>query len=127
MRPLRLFALWLSLGWLTIAVVIALSLMPHPIRLPLSFGDKIGHFSSYALLMGWFVQLYHSRLLLWLHALLLVALGVGLEFLQGYTGRHFEYADMAANSCGVLLGLGLLWTPWQELLLRCERRFISYA
>jgi hypothetical protein len=48
-------------------------------------------------------------------------MGVALEFLQGMTGRWFEYADMAANSIGVLLGAATAMTPWRDILLRLER------
>ncbi|MEN8169747.1 MAG: VanZ family protein [Pseudomonadota bacterium] len=123
MRPLRFTKLWLALGWLVVGTVIYLSLTPHPVNLSISYGDKVGHFVSYALLMGWFVQIYQSRLMLVFHALFFIATGVVLEYLQSYYGRYFEYADMAANTGGVLLGLLLLLTPWKLLLLRWERRF----
>lgn len=129
MRPLKYFRWWLLLGWLIVATVIYLSLTAKPpIMLPLSFGDKVGHFLAYSVLMGWFVQLFSSRSLLIVHALLLVAMGVGLEYAQGYGGRrHFEYADMVANSLGVLIGLGMLLTRWKGLLLYWERRLFSRA
>jgi VanZ family protein len=121
-RPLRYFWLWLAFGWLTVAAVIALSLTAHPVEVPLRYGDKFGHLLAYGALMGWFVQLYQSRRMLLLHALSFVAMGVALEYLQRYSGRYFEYADMVANASGVLLGLLLLGTPWQSLLLRWERK-----
>ena len=124
-RPLRYFRWWLALGWLIVIAVVTLSLLSNPpIYVPIRFGDKVGHVLAYAVLMGWFVQLFHSRGLLIAHALLLIGMGIGLEFLQGYSGRHFEYADMAANTTGVLLGLLLLLTPGDSLLLRWERRFL---
>jgi VanZ family protein len=125
MRPLRLFKWWLALGWLVVGAIIYLSLTPHPIDIPVSSGDKMGHFLAYGLLMGWFVQLYQSRLMLALHALCFIATGVALEYLQGYTGRQFEVADMVANTGGVLLGLMLLLTPWHSLLLRWEQKIFQ--
>lgn len=122
MRPLRYFRLWLALGWLAVAVVVALSLTSHPINVPSRYGDKWGHLLAYGVLMGWFVQLYQRRGVLLLHALFFVVLGVALEFLQGYTGRYFEYADMVANTTGVVLGLSLSYTRGQSLLLRGESR-----
>ena len=125
MRPLRYFKLWLLLGWLIVGVVIALSLISKPpVDIPVRFGDKIGHVMAYSVLMGWFVQIYQSHKVLFIHALLFIATGVVLEFLQGYTGRYFEYADMAANTSGVLLGMLLLLTPMRTLLLRFEGRFL---
>ncbi len=126
MRPLRYYKLWLLVGWLAVLAVVYLSLTSQPlVEIPVRFGDKWGHLLAYGILMGWFVQLYQSRGMLVLHALLLILLGVALEFLQGYSGRYFEYADMVANSCGVMAGLLLLLTPWHSLLLRWERRFLS--
>ena len=123
MRPLRYYRFWLALGWSAVLLVVFLSLTSTPVAVvDVLYGDKVGHFLAYGLLMGGFVQLYQSRILLMLHAILLIATGVVLEFLQGYTGRHFEYADMAANTAGVLLGLLLLLTPWHSLLLRWERK-----
>lgn len=125
-RPLRYFRWWLALGWIIVIAVIVLSLLSNPpIDVSIRFGDKVGHVMAYAVLMGWFVQLFHSRGLLIIHALLLIGMGIGLEFLQGYSGRHFEYADMAANTIGVLFGTLLFFTPLQTLLLRFEERFIS--
>lgn len=122
MRPLRYFRLWLVLGWLAVAAVVVLSLISQPPEVPLRNGDKWGHLLAYGVLMGWFVQLYQRRATQLWHALFLVVLGVTLEFLQGYTGRFFEYADMVANTSGVALGLALAFTPWQALLLRWESR-----
>ena len=103
---------WLTLGGLWVAAVFFLSLTPHPPQ-PISFSgvDKWEHALAYALLMLWFCQVYvghgaRIRLLL-----LLVAMGVVVEILQGMGGyRYFEYADMLANSAGALIGWGLART-----------------
>ncbi|MEO6422129.1 MAG: hypothetical protein ABIR84_05465, partial [Candidatus Nitrotoga sp.] len=51
-------------------------------------------------------QQWAPRLLI---AGLLVALGVGIEYLQQMTAyRFFDYADMLANGAGVLLSLFVL-------------------
>jgi VanZ family protein len=126
-RSLRYFTLWLALGWLAVVVVVYLSLTSHPVTVPLRYGDKLGHLLAYGVLMAWFVQLYQRRGVLLLHALLFIVTGVVLEFLQGYTGRYFEYADMAANTAGVVLGLIVSFTPWQSLLLRGERFLLPAA
>jgi len=124
-RELKYFRWWLALGWLIVIAVIFLSLLSKvPINISLQFSDKIGHFIAYAVLMGWFVQLFQSRGVLMLHAALLVGMGIGLEFAQEYRSRHFEYADMVANTIGVLFGLSMLLTPMRTLLLRFEGRFL---
>ena len=126
MRPLRYHRWWLAVGWLLIAATIYLSLTAKPpVELAFDYGDKWGHFLVYGVLMGWFVQLYQSRTMLTSYALFLVLLGVVLEFLQGYSGRYFEVADMVANTLGVLFGLLLLFTPLRTLLQRLEERLPS--
>lgn len=94
---------WLALGWLWVAVIFYLSLAPHPPE-PVHFWnvDKLEHALAYAWVMLWFCQLAYTRARL---AAVFVAMGVVIEFLQGMTGyRYFEYADMLANSTGVLSG-----------------------
>jgi VanZ family protein len=94
---------WLALGWLWVIVVFFLCLMPHPPE-PLKFAhaDKLEHMLTFCWLMLWFSQAGFNRLRL---ALLLVAMGVLIEVLQGMEGfRDFEYADMAADAVGVLTG-----------------------
>ncbi len=103
---------WLSFGWLWVAAVFYLSLMPHPPEpVPFDGADKLEHALAYALLMLWFCQVYVERRTRIRLTLSLLAMGVGIEILQGMSGyRHFEYADMLANSTGVLLGWGLAQT-----------------
>ncbi|OQY52703.1 MAG: hypothetical protein B6247_16455, partial [Candidatus Parabeggiatoa sp. nov. 2] len=62
MSSLRFKKLWLTIGWSLVIAVIALSLMPPPPPMISSFdfGDKIGHFIAYFVLMGWFAQIYHA-------------------------------------------------------------------
>lgn len=97
---------WLMLGWVWVATIIYLSLMQHPPE-PVHFSniDKLEHALAYSLLMLWFCQIYKKRASRLLLAVLLVALGVILEYLQGMTGyRTFDYADMLANASGVVVG-----------------------
>jgi VanZ family protein len=123
MIELKYAKFWLSLGFGLVLAVVVLSLMPPPpdaLSLP---SDKLNHFIAYATLMAWFAQLYprcvYGRL-----ALAFVCLGILLECLQALTGyRFFEYADMLANSLGVLLAWALCLTPLASLLLRFELKF----
>ncbi len=118
-----LHRVWLFLGWLGVAIVFYLSLMPHPPQ-PLSFhgADKVEHALVYAMLMVWFCQVYvEQRARIWL-LVSLVAMGVGIEFLQRMTGyRTFEYADMLADLTGVLLGWGLAQSRLGHVLRMLER------
>jgi hypothetical protein len=66
--------------------------------------------------MLWFALLYPGTRTRMLYAAGFVAMGIAIELLQPYTGRHFEPADMLANTLGVLLGWGvaflaLKWRP----------------
>jgi VanZ family protein len=81
--------------------------MPAPPTLDFEQSDKLGHFLAYGGLMFWFCQLYPKRRTRVYYAAGFIALGVGMEFLQGMTDyRTFEALDMVANTIGVFLG----WT-----------------
>lgn len=96
---------WIAIGWFGVVMVIVLSLIPSPPTLPVVQGDKLEHIASYGSLMFWFAQAYlRWRERRWI-AVGLVALGIALEYVQGWTGwRDFSYADMAADAAGVALG-----------------------
>lgn len=114
---------WLGLGWLWVALVCYLSLVPHPPE-PVSFDgvDKIEHLLAYAGLMLWFCQVYVSRAARIALLLGLVALGVAIEILQGMGGyRYFEYTDMLANSVGVSVGWALAHTRMGRMIIQLER------
>ncbi len=55
--------------------------------------------------MFWFSQIYLSGKLRAVHAAVFLAMGIGLEVLQGLSGlRQYEVLDMLANAAGVLCG-----------------------
>ena len=61
--------------------------------------------------MLWFAQLTRMRERVGI-ALVLVAMGVILEYLQDFTGhRTFAYSDMRDNAIGVAIGFALALTP----------------
>lgn len=63
------------------------------------------HLLAYGTLMLWFAQVRTDRAERWVTALLLLALGIGLELAQGLTdARSLSILDMAANTAGVALG-----------------------
>ncbi|NOZ38089.1 MAG: hypothetical protein GXP11_08505 [Gammaproteobacteria bacterium] len=127
MNPqLKYSSLWLTLGGLLIALIWYLSLMPNPPDTGIDNGDKIEHLFAYGLLMSWFSQIYIQwKPRLWL-MLGFILMGVLLEVLQGMTGfRTYSYADMAANSSGVFIGLLLSQGSMALLLQRFEQRVIK--
>lgn len=104
----RLRRIWIVIGWIGVGVVVYFSLIPRPPELAIEQGDKIQHFLAYGSLMLWFGQVMTTPPSRRLSGLLLVILGVGLEVAQSFTGyRFYSYADMAANTTGVLIGWAL--------------------
>ena len=97
----------LGLGWGWAATIVWLSLTPSPPQVDVQFGDKLGHFGAYGLLMLWFSLLYSGLRPRAGYAVGFIAMGIGLEILQGHLGyRTYDVIDMAANTIGVLLGWG---------------------
>jgi VanZ family protein len=94
----------LGLGWGWAAAIVWLSLTPSPPQVDVDYGDKLGHFGAYGLLMFWFALLYPSWTVRARYLIGFIVMGVGLEFLQGMLGRVFDVHDMLANATGVLLG-----------------------
>jgi len=99
---------WLAIGWILAGTIIWLSLTPAPPHIDVEQGDKLGHFLAYGTLMYWFCLLYKRRATRIAYAILWIAMGVGLEFVQRALGyRTFEVYDMIANALGVLIGWAL--------------------
>lgn len=119
---------WLGLWLLAIAAVIAVCLGPPP-RIPdlPSGSDKVEHFLAYFLLAWGAVQLFARPRALWLAAIGLVALGIGIEFAQGAltTDRMADPRDALANSVGVAAGMALLPTPLRNCMLWLDRRLFG--
>jgi VanZ family protein len=113
---------WLAGGWWLIGLIVYLSLTPHPPE-PFSFpnADKFEHCIAYGSLALWFCQIYLSTRSRVFVLAALIGLGVGLEFVQGWTGyRHFDVWDMVANSIGVLFGFLLVISPLGRLFIFIE-------
>ena len=92
-------------GWAMAAAIVWLSLTPSPPQIDFDQGDKLGHLAAYGTLMFWFCLLYARRNARIAYAVLWIAMGVSLEFIQGELGyRTYEVYDMVANTLGVLAG-----------------------
>lgn len=114
---------WLTSGWLLVGLVVYLSLTPHPPE-PLSFpyADRLEHGFAYSVLTFWFCEIYWSVCSRLIVMILLIVLGVGLEFVQGWMGfRFFDIWDMVANMFGVLTGILLVQTPLRRLFVLTEK------
>jgi VanZ family protein len=120
---LALRPLWLAVGWLSVALIVFLSLTPDPLPPAEVGGFDIAHAGAYAWLGFWFAQLYPRRRSMLVVALALIALGIALEFGQRWTGyRTFSYADMRDDAVGVVIGLALVATPLARLLPALDAR-----
>jgi VanZ family protein len=121
--------LWLTIGWLLVALVVYLSLTPGWLPLDALSDDVsthrltygVSHALAYGALMLWFLQLYpvSRRPII---AVWLVGLGGVLEVLQAFTpDRDPDYLDFLANGAGVVLGWLLARTPLAHSLAILER------
>jgi len=98
---------YVAVGWALVAAIVWLSLTPHPPQIDIEQGDKLGHFLSYGGVMFWFALLYVRMKVRALYAAGFIAMGIAIEFVQGWTGyRDFEVADMVADALGVVLAFG---------------------
>ncbi len=94
---------WQMLAWAGWASITWLSLTPVPPQ-PFTFNgvDKLEHAGAYLLVASCFLHAYPRAR--WPVALGLIAWGIVIEFLQGWSGyRYRDVWDMLANSSGVLL------------------------
>ncbi len=97
------FTIYLTIGWLLVALIIYGSLSPAPITQDAGIGDKWQHFLAYFITMTWFAQLYGNSRKLLAQGIFLIALAIALEFAQKAGGdRTFETLDMLTSTAGVL-------------------------
>jgi len=128
MSSLRWSTLWIALGWMLLALVVALSLLPMPqtsVQVPGS--DKFQHLIAYFAISFWHCQLQLRRPVLVRRLLLIALTGALVEVLQAQTGyRTGELRDLAANLIGVIFGtvIGMANGGW---LMRLERRIEQLA
>lgn len=126
-RAFRRPRLWLSLWIAMIAAVIALSLMRGPpIPAVLAIG-KFDHWLAYFVLEAMAVQIYTSRRAQFGAAVAMTALGIALEFAQGYltTWRDMSAYDGAIDTLGVAVGLALAWTRFATMLQRIDAKLFG--
>ena len=123
-KPFKRPWLWSGLWMLAIAAVVIGSLLPSSDLPSVKVNDKVEHFVAYALLSAGAVQLFARRLSWGFVSVLLVLLGIGLEYLQAKMGlgRMLDRNDALANTIGVLIGLATAFTPLRDALLRFDRR-----
>lgn len=117
---------WHAIGMLLVALVVDLSLIPHPVEVPLEHGDKYGHLLAYATLMFWYAQIYDDPRTRTGIAGAFVAMGIALEFVQRMTGyRTFDIGDMVAGGSGVLVGWMLAPPRSPSIIRQFEARWLA--
>jgi len=118
--------LWLFIGYVLIAFVVYQTLTAHPVSAGVEISDKFLHTVGYFVMMGWFVQIYHSKRQKFYWAVFFIAMGITMEFLQDLSGvRFYEVNDMLANGLGVLLAWGLSATGFENCILIFEKHFLK--
>jgi VanZ family protein len=120
--------LWLLIGWSMIATVWYLSLTPKPPEMGIKLWDKLNHFIAYAVLMGWFGQLYLQKAQRIFWFVFFISMGIGIEIFQGM-GEHrfFEYNDMLANTLGVVSAIVVLLLKGDRVLSLFEQRILKVS
>lgn len=125
LKPFRRPRLWVGLWCVAIVAVIVLSLVNLSGLPPVpEGGDKVEHFIAYALLSTSAMQLFATRRGCVVAAMMLVALGIVVEFAQGSltATRMADAQDALANALGVLAGFATRLTPFSRVLLAIDAR-----
>ncbi len=120
--------LWLTIGWVMIALVFYFSLTPSPPEIELGFEylDKAEHFLAYFILVFWFAQIYKTHKTRLIYVMFFIAMGVLIEILQDMgKARFFEYSDMLANTTGVAFAWLLTTGKLNNLLLTFENKLLN--
>jgi VanZ family protein len=128
MNRLKYEPLWLFVGLSMVIFVVYSSLTSDPMNVDMGFEwqDKVLHTIAYFGLMGWFIQIFHQQKTRYVLAVVFIAMGISLEFLQDFGGvRYFEVSDMFANTLGVLLAWSLVMTPFPKLLSWFESKLFA--
>lgn len=126
LRALRYPGFWLTIGFALVGLVIYASLTPSPEQLPAHFWDKAEHACAYLVLAFWFSCIYTRRHHLLVGVVLLV-MGIALEFIQPHFGRDFQISDMLADAVGILCGLILGLTRLAAVFSWLENRLGGWA
>ncbi len=121
MNDLRYSRAWYLFGVILTFVVIVTSLVPARDLPHLRVSDKLEHLIAYCSLALWFGGLLPPRRYLQL-GLALLALGGGIEIVQGLMGlgREADWRDFYADALGTAFGLSLCmaglrhWASWLE-------------
>lgn len=101
-----LLRVWLSVGFFGCGLLFFMCLVPNPPSPNVAHADKFEHYLAYVLLGTWFAGILAPR---WFTVFIgLVAFGGAIELVQSWSGyRDGEWADLLADSLGILTGIAL--------------------
>jgi VanZ family protein len=110
------------------ALIFFLTLLPPRDVPDVSFFSRIPYFDKLVhagLFLGFVVcwswgfyknkKNFHLFRLLWVIAVLGILLGIAIEYLQRYTGRDFDFWDMAADTAGAFIAVIFILLVWAFL------------
>jgi VanZ family protein len=129
LRDFRFPRVWLGAWLLALLATLVICLLPMPkVSLGIDHLDKIEHALGYAVLAAWAAMLFATRrVLVWVAPGLLLW-GIAIEGLQALVPwRSASFADVLANTVGVLIGSGVAFTPWVNALQSLVARFARRA
>jgi len=129
MLPLRFPRLWLALGWVFVLLAFAACLAPSNtpgLATLFALNDKVEHALGYIALTLWFTGIYSRSRYIWI-AIALFAMGVSVEFLQGWMslGRNRDPYDVLANTTGIAIGISLALVLLGGWMQRVEDLFFK--
>ena len=114
--------LWAITGWLMVGAIVWLSVMPSPPDPGFENADKLEHVLAYGVLTFWFCQVHASARVQLVVALGFIAMGVGLEFVQGALAyRTYDEYDMIADTVGAVAGWAVARVVGPNVFARVER------
>lgn len=119
---LKLKIWWQISAYALLAAVLVASLMPTEF-IPQG-NDKIQHLLTYSVLSVWYFLVFQARIPKSRAriAVGLIVFGGIIELLQGLTSyRYAEWADVLANSCGVLIATLLLPQKVHEMFVAVDK------
>lgn len=102
----------MAVGIAMLLVILVVCLMPSQELPKTGLSDKAEHMLAFAAVAFWFGSIVARYDLAWL-ALLLVAFGGLIEISQESMGwgRSGDWRDLAADTLGIAIGMGLALTP----------------
>ena len=107
----QLAALWWTLGWAMVLFILYSTLAPSRLVPDIHLNDKSEHATAFFGMTFWFGGLV-ARRNFWVLGLVMSAFGAAIEVAQGTMGlgSDMDIHDWYADTCGVLVALGVLLT-----------------